>query len=235
MTLAVTVLSGGMDSTVLAYLAKSMYDRVDLVSVDYGQRHRVELEHAARTAVRLECRHDVVDLSSLRGLLGGSALTDDGIDVPHGHYAAETMASTVVPNRNATLISVAYMAAVARDADALLVGVHAGDHHVYPDCRPEFVLELGRALKTGNAGVADVEVLAPFVHNTKTDICRLGAALGVKWAETWSCYEGGAQHCGRCGTCVERREAFRNARVPDPTVYSDEEFAFITLDEAATT
>jgi 7-cyano-7-deazaguanine synthase len=133
MSYAIAVLSGGMDSTVLAYYAKSLYGQVDLVSVDYGQRHRIELEHARRTAIHLGARHDIVDLSGIRVLLEGSALTDDAVDVPHGHYASDTMAATVVPNRNATLISVAYMAAVARGAGAVLVGVHAGDHFVYPD------------------------------------------------------------------------------------------------------
>jgi 7-cyano-7-deazaguanine synthase len=232
MSHAIAVLSGGMDSTVLAYYARSLYETVDLVSVDYGQRHRVELDHAARTAVHLGVRHDVVDLSGVRALLTGSALTDEAVAVPHGHYAAESMASTVVPNRNATLISVAYMAAVARSADAVLVGVHAGDHFVYPDCRPAFVTELGQALATGNEGYGDVTLLAPFVHSSKTDICRLGGSLGVRWTDTWSCYEGGEVHCGRCGTCVERREAFRDAAVEDPTRYLDERFAFETLAEA---
>jgi 7-cyano-7-deazaguanine synthase len=232
MSYAITVLSGGMDSTVLAYYARGLYNTVDLVSIDYGQRHRRELDYAARTAVRLGARHDVVDLSGIRTLLTGSALTDDRVDVPHGHYAADSMSSTVVPNRNATLISVAYMAAVARGAAAVLVGVHTGDHFIYPDCRPEFVTELDTALATGNEGQADVKLLAPFVHSSKTDICRLGEVLGVDWSETWSCYEGGEEHCGRCGTCVERREAFRDAGVEDPTRYLDEQYAFETLAEA---
>jgi 7-cyano-7-deazaguanine synthase len=232
MSYAVMVLSGGMDSTVLAYYAKSLYRKVDLVSVDYGQRHRVELDHAARTASRLGARHDIVDLSGVRALLIGSALTDEEVPVPHGHYAADRMASTVVPNRNATLISVAYMAAVARGADAVLVGVHTGDHFVYPDCRPQFVTQLDQALAVGNEGYGQVKLLAPFVHSSKTDICRLGENLGVKWEETWSCYEGGAEHCGRCGTCVERREAFKDAGVEDPTHYIDEGFAFRTLAES---
>lgn len=232
MSYAITVLSGGMDSTVLAYYSVNLFERVDLISVDYGQRHRTELGRARETADLLGCRHDVVDLSGVRALLQGSALTDTAVDVPHGHYAADTMASTVVPNRNATLISVAYMAAVARGVDAVLVGVHAGDHFVYPDCRPVFVEELGRALATGNEGFAQPVLQAPFVHNTKTDICRLGAKLGVDWTQTWSCYEGGDAHCGRCGTCVERREAFRDAEVDDPTTYLDPDFAFATLEKA---
>lgn len=232
MSYAVTVFSGGMDSTVLAHYARGLYDTVDLVSIDYGQRHRRELEYAARTAVRLGARHDVVNFSGIRALLTGSALTDDQVDVPHGHYAAESMASTVVPNRNATLISVAYMAAVARGADAVLVGVHTGDHFIYPDCRPGFVSQLDIALATGNEGLANVKLLAPFVHSSKTDICRLGEVLGVDWTATWSCYEGGKQHCGRCGTCVERREAFRDAGVEDPTTYMDLEFAHVALRDA---
>jgi 7-cyano-7-deazaguanine synthase len=139
------------------------------------------------------------------------------------------MALTVVPNRNAMLISVAYAAAVARGADAVLVGVHAGDHHVYPDCRPEFVRALDVALRIGNEGVGKVRLEAPFVNHSKTDIARLGGKLGVEWTETWSCYEGGEVHCGRCGTCVERHEAFRDAGIADPTTYADREFAEQTL------
>lgn len=228
MSYAIAVVSGGMDSTVLAYQATGLFSRVDLLSVDYGQRHRKELDYAAMTAERLGCRHDVVALP-LAEMLTGSALTDASVEVPHGHYAADNMALTVVPNRNAILISVAYAVAVARGADAVLVGVHAGDHHVYPDCRPAFVSALDAALRIGNEGVGDVRLEAPFVNHSKTDIARLGGRLGVEWSETWSCYEGGEVHCGRCGTCVERHEAFRDAGIDDPTTYTDPEFADRTL------
>jgi 7-cyano-7-deazaguanine synthase len=230
MSYAIAVVSGGMDSTVLAYQSTGLFAQVDLLSVDYGQRHRRELGYAAMTARRLGCRHDVVELP-LSTMLTGSALTDASVDVPHGHYAADTMALTVVPNRNAVLISVAYAVAVARGADAVLVGVHAGDHHVYPDCRPAFVSALDEALRIGNEGVGNVRLEAPFVNHSKTDIARLGARLGVEWSETWSCYEGGEVHCGRCGTCVERHEAFRDAGGTDPTTYADPDFAERTLDE----
>ena len=230
MSYAIAVVSGGMDSTVLAYQATGLFAQVDLLSVDYGQRHRKELGYAAMTARRLGCRHDVVTLP-LSTMLTGSALTDASVDVPHGHYAADTMALTVVPNRNAVLISVAYAVAVARGADAVLVGVHAGDHHVYPDCRPAFVTALDEALRIGNEGVGNVRLEAPFVNHSKTDIARLGARLGVEWSETWSCYEGGEVHCGRCGTCVERHEAFRDAGVTDLTAYADPDFAQRTLAE----
>ena len=224
MSYAITVLSGGMDSTVLAYLSKGMFAQVDLVSVDYGQRHRTELDFAAQTAEQLACRHDILELP-LGSMLTGSALTDDSVEVPHGHYAADNMAVTVVPNRNAILISLAYAVAVARGADAVLVGVHAGDHFVYPDCRAPFVEALDQALQIGNEGYGSVRLEAPFVHHSKTDIARLGDRLGVDWTSTWSCYEGAGIHCGRCGTCVERHEAFRDAGVDDPTTYKDSTFA----------
>jgi 7-cyano-7-deazaguanine synthase len=230
MSYAITVLSGGMDSTVLAYLARGMFEKVDLVSVDYGQRHRNELEFAARTAASLELRHDILHLP-IGSVLTGSALTDSEVDVPHGHYAAESMASTVVPNRNAILISMAYAVAVARKADAVLVGVHAGDHFVYPDCRPGFIGALDHALRIGNEGYADVRLEAPFVHHSKTDIARLGGQLDVDWSNTWSCYEGGDHQCGRCGTCVERQEAFHDAGLHDPTEYADSTFAETVLAE----
>lgn len=230
MSYAIAVVSGGMDSTVLAHQATGLFSRVDLLSVDYGQRHRKEIGYAALTAARLNCCHDVVELP-LAAMLTGSALTDGAVDVPHGHYAADTMALTIVPNRNAVLISVAYAVAVARGADAVLVGVHAGDHHVYPDCRPAFITALDEALRIGNEGVGNVRLEAPFVNHSKTDIARLGGRFGVVWTETWSCYEGGEQHCGRCGTCVERHEAFRDAGISDPTVYLDPDFAGRTLSE----
>lgn len=228
---AIVVASGGMDSTVLAYQAVGLFAQVDLISVDYGQRHRIELDHAARTAARLGCRHDVVSLP-VGSYLDGSALTDHDVEVPHGHYAEQTMAATVVPNRNAMLISVAYGIAVARGAGTVQVGVHAGDHHVYPDCRPEFIDALDRALRIGNEGVGNVVLEAPFVRRTKTDICRLGGRLGVVWQDTWSCYQGAAVHCGRCGTCVERHEAFHDAGIADPTTYTDPHFAHDLLARA---
>lgn len=232
MSHAVVVFSGGMDSTVLAYYATGLHARVDLVSVDYGQRHRRELDFAARTAAELGSSHDVIDLSLFGRLLVGSALTDN-VEVPHGHYAADTMKTTVVPNRNALLISAVYAVAVARDATHVLAGVHAGDHHVYPDCRPEFIDAMATALRVGNEDYADVILEAPFVSHTKTDVCRLGGRLGVPFADTWSCYEGGEIHCGRCGTCVERIEAFRDAGVTDPTTYGDADFATSQLDADA--
>lgn len=213
--------SGGLDSSVLAYHVREQGFALHLLGFDYGQRHVKELEYAARLAQGLGAKFTRVDLAGLRLLLRGSALTDD-IAVPHGHYAAPTMAATVVPNRNAVMLSIAYAAAVSDEAQMVACGVHAGDHFIYPDCRPEFIQSFDAMQKKATEGFAEpgLYLYAPFVTLSKADIVREGERLGVPFEATWSCYEGGAQHCGRCGTCVERREAFALAGVPDPTVYA---------------
>ncbi len=197
-----------------------------MLSVHYGQLHKKEMDSATRCAERLEARFDVVDISGVGRLLSGSALTDD-IEVPHGHYAEETMAVTVVPNRNAIMISIAYGVAVARGAQVVATAVHAGDHYVYPDCRPEFLEAFDAMQKRAVEGFGDRELhlYTPFTHKTKAQIAEVGASLGVPYEDTWSCYEGGEVHCGLCGTCTERKEAFELAGVPDPTVYRDREAA----------
>jgi 7-cyano-7-deazaguanine synthase len=217
---AVAVVSGGLDSVTLAHLLHSQGFQLDLLAFDYGQRHKRELDFARACAQRLNARLDVVDVSSLAQILSGSALTDD-IPVPHGHYAAPSMAITIVPNRNAIFLTIAYGAAVARNAEAVAVGVHAGDHFIYPDCRAPFIESFAamQRLAVEGCGHPDLRLLAPFVEKSKADIVALGAGLGVPFHETWSCYEGGGTHCGRCGTCVERREAFVLAGVTDPTEY----------------
>ncbi|WP_326681633.1 7-cyano-7-deazaguanine synthase QueC [Streptomyces sp. NBC_01237] len=219
---AVLIFSGGLDSAVTAYRLRDGGVTLSLLSFDYGQRHVKELAHAAHLADQLSVSHDVVDLTSLGRILGGSALTDPAIAVPHGHYRTETMSSTVVPNRNAIMLEVAAGAAVAAGADAVAFGAHSGDHAVYPDCRPEFFTLIEASMKAGNDGHmdADFQLVAPFLNLTKADIVREGARLGVPFELTWSCYEGGDVHCGACGTCVERREAFDGAGVADPTVYA---------------
>lgn len=222
MTTVVTTLSGGLDSVTLAYaLAADGHDLVAL-SFDYGQRHATELDRAAHCAERLAAEHHVVDLRSVGALLTGSALTDAAVAVPEGHYTDASMAATVVPNRNAIMLSVAVGVAVARGAEAVATAVHAGDHTIYPDCRPEFIAAFEHEARVANEGfIAEgFRVLAPFLHLRKDEIVRRGAALGVPFEETWSCYQGGDLQCGRCGTCVERREAFELAGVPDPTPYA---------------
>lgn len=213
----VAVVSGGMDSVTLAHLAYVNGMELTLVGVNYGQRHVRELRCAMKCAARLDAAYHEVDLSSVTGLLSGSALTDPSVPVPEGHYADESMTATVVPNRNATMICVAAAVAVGQGAGQVWVGVHAGDHPIYPDCRPEFIAEMAALLRT--ATDTDLVLDAPFVHRTKAHICALGDQLGVPWGDTWSCYVGGDEHCGVCGTCVERREAFVLAQVTDPTRY----------------
>jgi 7-cyano-7-deazaguanine synthase len=217
---AVAIVSGGMDSVTLAYMLKSDGYDLDLLSMDYGQRHAKELGYARRCAARLSANFDVVNISDVGRLLGGSALTDD-VEVPHSHYAAENMAVTVVPNRNAIMLSIAYGAAVARGASLVAAAVHAGDHYVYPDCRPGFVEAFDAMQREAVEGFGDetLHLYAPFVEWTKAGIVELGAELGVPYEDTWSCYEGGELHCGLCGTCTERKEAFQLAGVPDPTEY----------------
>lgn len=212
----ILIYSGGLDSTVLLYRLRAEGHEVRCLSVDYGQRHRRELGCAAEICRRAGVEHRVADLSSIRPLLGGSSQTDE-IAVPEGHYAEETMKLTVVPNRNMILLAVAIGWAVSLKYDAVAYAAHGGDHPVYPDCRPEFIAAMDAA-----AALCDwhtVRVLSPFTGMTKAGIVRAGAALGVPFGRTWSCYKGGERHCGRCGTCVERREAFQRAGVADPTEY----------------
>ncbi len=209
----VCVFSGGIDSTTLLYHLLDICDEVLPISFDYGQRHRKELEFAARTCARLGLSHRVVDIRGAGELLKGSALTSEEIPVPYGHYEDKSMRSTVVPNRNMIMLAIAGGWAVATGCRRLAVAVHAGDHAVYPDCRPEFILDFEAALQSGNYEI--VEVYAPFLEWSKTDIVRLGLRLGIDFErDTWSCYEGGEEQCGKCGTCVERAEALAAARKP---------------------
>lgn len=218
----VAVVSGGLDSVVLAHSIASQGTTITLISFNYGQRHHKELAFAATAAEHLKARHHLVDLSSLASVLMGSALTDASVEVPDGHYTDETMRATVVPNRNAILLSVATGLAVAVGADTVAIGVHGGDHPIYPDCRPAFIDAFEHQARLANEGFVrpGLCIDAPFMNSTKGEIVRLGVELGVDFANTWSCYRGGDVHCGTCGTCVERREAFEEANVSDPTTYA---------------
>lgn len=220
MSKTIAIVSGGLDSVTLAHQLHADGHQLHLLAFDYGQRHRRELPFAQACAERLGADFDLIDLSSLKQILKGSALTDD-IAVPHGHYAAPSMSVTIVPNRNAIFLSIAYAAAVAQNAQFVATGVHSGDHHIYPDCRPQFIDSFDAMQRVAVEGCGDpnLRLLAPFVGIGKQDIVGIGARLGVPFAQTWSCYEGGKIHCGRCGTCVERKEAFSLANVDDPTEY----------------
>lgn len=217
------VCSGGLDSVTLAHKIATEESLTHLVSFDYGQRHKKELEYARRCAVRLGATHEVVDITDIGRRLTGSALTD-GATVPEGHYAEETMRLTVVPNRNAIMLTIAFGVAMAKQAEAVAAAVHGGDHFIYPDCRPPFVQAFATMQRFALDGFAQIALETPFLLRSKADIVREGARLGVPFEETWSCYKGGVRHCGRCGTCVERREAFHLAGVDDPTAYDDPDY-----------
>ncbi|WP_050603928.1 7-cyano-7-deazaguanine synthase QueC [Ruegeria sp. 6PALISEP08] len=217
------VCSGGLDSVSLAHVLAAEGNLSRLISFDYGQRHTKELGFAAQCAERLGVPHHVIDLRSVGASLTGSALTDD-LDVPDGHYEEETMKVTVVPNRNAIMLTIAYGIAAANGDAAVATAVHGGDHFIYPDCRPGFTDAFDAMQRAALDGYADIALHVPFVHRSKSEIVAEGARVNTPFAETWSCYKGGDRHCGRCGTCVERREAFDLAGVEDPTVYEDPEF-----------
>lgn len=221
---AVAILSGGMDSTTLVHLLDASGFVVHALSFNYGQRHSKELMYASGLADELGLRHDIIDLTSVGRRLTGSALTDEDVGVPHGYYAAENMKTTVVPNRNAMMLAVAFAVASAEEAPMVAAGFHGGDHDIYPDCRPEFVQAFGVMQQKALEGFFTPFMYVPFLHKSKHNIVALGQRLGVLWDETWSCYEGGDIHCGRCGTCVERKEAFYLASVADTTRYVDEDY-----------
>ena len=216
---ALVLFSGGLDSTVLAAQLLADGAETRLLSIDYGQRHAKELQQAEKIAEALGLPHRILRLPDLGPLLGGSSLTDDQVELPEGHYAEESMKATVVPNRNMILLALAGGHALSLGFNTIAYAAHAGDHTIYPDCRPEFADAMESAL-----GLADWEKLSlhrPFVHLSKTDLVKKGAELGAPLHLTWSCYAGREKHCGKCGTCVERKEAFALAKVTDPTEYED--------------
>lgn len=210
--------SGGLDSTVMLFdLMQENF--IYAIGFDYGQRHKRELISAAQIANRYGIIFKVAEMETLKQFFGASSQTDERIAVPHGHYADENMKLTVVPNRNMIMLSIASAFAISTQSKAVCYSAHAGDHTIYPDCRPEFMEHLGNAIK-----ICDwhpVELYAPYKNMTKAEIVKRGAELKVPFEMTWSCYEGGLVHCGKCGTCVERKEAFALAGVKDPTEYKE--------------
>ncbi|MEP1574751.1 7-cyano-7-deazaguanine synthase QueC [Roseibium album] len=220
---ALAICSGGMDSVTLAHKMAQDHELTGLISFDYGQRHRKELDYARACADELDTEHILMDIANIGRQLTGSALTDD-LDVPDGHYAEDTMKITVVPNRNAIMLTIAYGIAASRGADVVATAVHGGDHFIYPDCRPAFTSSFETMQRHALDGYAEISLFTPYVHVSKADIASEGLRLGVDYRKTWSCYKGGEKHCGRCGTCVERREAFHLAGGIDPTEYTDADF-----------
>ena len=214
---SVIIISGGMDSTTLLY---DMQERIALgLSFDYGSNHNEsEIAFAKLHCERLGVRHIVIRLGFMHDYFKSSLLS--GADaIPEGHYADDNMRSTVVPFRNGIMLAIAAGIAESEGLKYVMMANHGGDHAIYPDCRPEFVSAMSAATKAGT--YPGIEVLAPYTGLTKTDIALRGKQLGIDYAETWSCYKGGERHCGKCGTCVERREALHDAGIEDTTEYEE--------------
>jgi len=212
----VVIYSGGMDS--FTVLNRAIHDgkEVFALTFDYGQRHVKEIEYASSVCKSLNVNHKVIDISAINQLLAGSSLTDD-IDIPEGHYEAESMKSTVVPNRNMILLSLAVGYAVSVGASQVYYGAHSGDHAIYPDCRPEFVMKMNEVCKIAN--YESVEIFSPYLTVTKSDILTDGLKMGLKYDNTWTCYNGREKACGQCGACQERLEAFSDNNTTDPLSY----------------
>lgn len=212
-----------MDSAVLAYYLADKGFEQQLLSFNYNQRHKKELEYAKIIAKNLNCPHQIVDLSSVSSLIATSALTF-GADVPEGHYNEETMRITVVPNRNAMMLAIAFAVGSSWNAHQVAAGVHSGDRFNYPDCRVEFTRAFQHMQNYALDGFPTPLLDTPFINKSKADIAKIGKLLDVPFHQTWSCYKGGEKHCGRCGTCVERLEALHEAKAADSTQYEDYEY-----------
>lgn len=214
---AVVLLSGGMDSVCALYHAHALWQINCALSFDYGAKHnRKELPMAAWHCRQLGLEHKVLQLDFIDRTFSSTLLQSGGY-VPDGHYTDKVMQQTVVPFRNGIMLSIAAGFAESRQADAIVIAAHSGDHPIYPDCRNDFLSTMEKAIQLGS--YAPAIILRPFVNMSKTEILQRGMALNVDFSRTWSCYKGGTVHCGTCGTCVERREAFCNAGINDPTEY----------------
>jgi 7-cyano-7-deazaguanine synthase len=255
---SVAIVSGGLDSVTLVYHMLDIGLTPHLLSFNYGQQHKKEIGFARTIARQLQLPHDEIGFTNFAHLIDSSALTSTKIAVPEGHYAEKTMKTTVVANRNMMMIALAAAVAVAERARTVAIGVHSGDHFIYPDCRPEFIEAMNIGILLGNDGFhsfgtssndrnikpsplgSSGALFSPFIRWTKADIAYRALKLNVPIHLTWSCYKGGNKHCGRCGTCVERLEAINvasdrlveatgNARYIDHTEYEDEEFWRIAI------
>lgn len=209
------ILSGGMDSTTLLYDERQ---RIALaVSFDYGSNHNArEIAMARENCSRLGVEHLIIPLSFM-GEYFKSSLLEGADAIPSGHYAEENMKSTVVPFRNGIMLAIAAGLAESRGLKHVMMANHGGDHAIYPDCRPEFAQAMSEAMRLGT--YPGITLLDPYVNITKGEIARRGKELGIDYSLTYSCYRGGERHCGRCGTCVERKEAMKEAGIVDPTDY----------------
>lgn len=214
---SIIILSGGMDSVTML---NEYRDNIAVaVTFDYGSNHaRKEIECASYQCTKLGIEHIIIPLSFIHQYFKSSLL--EGSDaIPEGHYASDNMKSTVVPFRNGIMLSIACGIAESRDLKYVMIANHAGDHAIYPDCRSSFISHMKEAMIQGT--YEGVTIKAPYTDLTKGDIAKRGAEIGVDYTHTYSCYKGGDIHCGRCGTCVERKEAFQLANVQDPTEYEN--------------
>lgn len=209
----VVIYSGGLDSFTLLHKALANGYQVSALSFDYGQRHKKELQYATQVCQRLSIPHKVVDIGSIQQLLLGSALTDKQA-MPEGEYSLTTMQTTLVPNRNMILLSLAIGYAVSLKASEVWYGAHSGNHEIYPDCRPEFVQAMNQVSQIANYQA--VKVVAPYLHQSKTEIVLDGLNMGLDYSQTWTCYQGQELACGRCSACLERQQAFADNQQQDP-------------------
>ena len=217
---AVCLLSGGMDSTTLAYVAKDMGYDIIALHFTYGQRTEAKERECAQKIAGLLGAREFVEISLEHfKKIGASSLTDESLPVEEYAGEEEGIPSTYVPFRNANLLAIATSLAEARRAEAIFIGVQTGDYPGYPDCRPEFVEAFQRAVDLGTAADPRITLMTPFVRKTKVDIIRTGLALGVPYEETWSCYQNNDRACGVCSSCHYRREAFRDLGLKDPIAY----------------
>lgn len=214
---SVIIVSGGMDSITLLYEHK---DDIALgISFDYGSNHNArEIPFAKMHCERLGIKHITINLDFMHQYFK-SSLLDGANAIPEGHYAEDNMKSTVVPFRNGIMLSIAIGIAESNNLNMVFIANHGGDHTIYPDCRPEFIKAIDNSAESGTYN--NVRVIAPYTNITKADIANIGKKLGIDYTETWSCYKGGEKHCGRCGTCVERKEALAKADIEDKTLYEE--------------
>jgi len=213
----VVIYSGGMDSFTVLHKAMQQGLTPYALTFDYGQRHIKEIEVARQVCKELGVQHKVIDISAINQLIGGSSLTDSNIEVAQGHYQQENMKSTVVPNRNMILLSLAIGYAVSLGAEQVYYGAHSGDHEIYPDCRPIFVEKMNEVAAVAN--YEKVEIFSPYLNNNKSGILKDGIKMGLDYSKTWTCYNGREKACGMCGSCVERLEAFADNGINDPIAY----------------
>ena len=212
------IYSGGSDSYTLLQHALNQNFSVDCITFSYGQKHIKEINFAKQNCNENGLKHTLIDIGDPASIFGSTSLVDVDNKIPHGSYKEESMKSTIVPNRNMIFISYAIAYSIAHDINEVWYGAHAGDHFIYPDCRPEFLASMDTA--AGLCDPSSVSIKAPFINLNKGEIFKIGLGLGIDYSKTWTCYEGQEKACGKCGSCVERLEAFSDNNTLDPLTYS---------------